>query len=172
MAAEREVLIGSDIAALQSHGTVDQNIVDIAVDASGTVFVLSKADGLAGTVFDQSATVAALPGATVVSPVTSRSVRIGRPVTDGQLPATNRSIDLLAVDTVGAGFHELVLLVSGSSARMAGGFKDSPIDSAIIGIVDTVRTDADEPRRVAGSGCCRLKAPQAVRTRSRPVPPQ
>ncbi|MFS0699818.1 FtsX-like permease family protein [Cellulomonas sp. 179-A 4D5 NHS] len=59
-----------------------------------------RVDGLAGTPFDQSVTIGALPGATVVSPVTSRSVRIGRPVTDSQLPSTNKSIDLLAVDTV------------------------------------------------------------------------
>ena len=61
-----------------------------------------RVDGLAGTVLDQSVVVGALPGATAISPVTSRSVKIGRPVTDGQLPSTNRSIDLLAVDTVGA----------------------------------------------------------------------
>ena len=47
---------------------------------------------------------------------------------------------LVAVDTVGAGYQETVLLVSGSSARMAAG-KDSPVDSAVVGIVDEVRTD-------------------------------
>ena len=51
---------------------------------------------------------------------------------------------LVAVDTVGAGYREMVLIVSGSSARMAAGLKESPIDSAIVGIVDEVRTDADE----------------------------
>ncbi|MGW6131896.1 FtsX-like permease family protein [Cellulomonas sp. NPDC055163] len=61
-----------------------------------------RVDGIAGTVLDQSVVVGDLPGATATSPVTSRSVRIGRPVTEGQLPTTNRSIDLLAVDTVGA----------------------------------------------------------------------
>jgi ethanolamine utilization protein EutN len=50
---------------------------------------------------------------------------------------------VVSVDTVGAGYRETVLIVSGSSARMAAGFKDSPIDSAIVGIVDEVRTDAD-----------------------------
>ncbi len=58
---------------------------------------------------------------------------------------------LVAVDTVGAGFHETVLLVSGSSARMAAG-KESPLDSAIVGIVDTVRTDREEEHVVAGKG--------------------
>jgi len=63
---------------------------------------------------------------------------------------------VVAVDTVGAGYRETVLIVGGSSARMAAGFKDSPIDSAIVGIVDEVRTDADSgnnhERRVAATG--------------------
>ena len=45
---------------------------------------------------------------------------------------------LVAVDTVDAGVGETVLLVSGSSARMASGLKDCPVDAAVIGIVDTV----------------------------------
>ncbi len=48
---------------------------------------------------------------------------------------------IVAVDTVGAGSRELVLMVSGSSARMAEGCKDTPVDAAIIGIVDTVDLD-------------------------------
>jgi microcompartment protein CcmK/EutM len=45
---------------------------------------------------------------------------------------------LVAVDTVGAGFREKVLVVSGSSARLAEGMKDRPVDAAIIGIIDAV----------------------------------
>lgn len=45
---------------------------------------------------------------------------------------------LVAVDTVDAGFGETVLIVSGSSARMASGLKDCPVDAAIVGIVDMV----------------------------------
>jgi ethanolamine utilization protein EutN len=45
---------------------------------------------------------------------------------------------LVAVDTVDAGVGETVLIVSGSSARMAAGMKDCPVDAAIVGIVDTV----------------------------------
>ncbi|HEY7544538.1 MAG TPA: EutN/CcmL family microcompartment protein [Blastocatellia bacterium] len=48
---------------------------------------------------------------------------------------------LVAVDTVGAGFQETVLIVQGSSARMAFGCKDCPIDAAIVGIVDTVEVN-------------------------------
>jgi ethanolamine utilization protein EutN len=45
---------------------------------------------------------------------------------------------LVAVDTVDAGVGETVLIVSGSSARMASGMKDCPVDAAVVGIVDTV----------------------------------
>lgn len=48
---------------------------------------------------------------------------------------------VVAVDTVGAGFREVVLVVQGSSARMAFGCKDCPVDAAIVGIVDTVEVD-------------------------------
>jgi ethanolamine utilization protein EutN len=45
---------------------------------------------------------------------------------------------LVAVDMVGAGAGERVLVVQGSSARMARDGQDKPIDAAIVGIVDTV----------------------------------
>ena len=45
---------------------------------------------------------------------------------------------LVAVDTVDAGVGETVLVVSGSSARMASGLKDCPVDAAIVGIIDAV----------------------------------
>jgi microcompartment protein CcmK/EutM len=47
---------------------------------------------------------------------------------------------LVAIDTVDAGVGERVLVVSGSSARMAAGLKDCPVDAAIVGIVDSVET--------------------------------
>jgi ethanolamine utilization protein EutN len=45
---------------------------------------------------------------------------------------------LVAIDTVDAGVGETVLIVSGSSARMAAGMKDTPVDAAIVGIIDSV----------------------------------
>jgi ethanolamine utilization protein EutN len=45
----------------------------------------------------------------------------------------------IAVDTVGAGEGEVVLIVQGSSARMTEETKPLPVDCAIIGIVDNVR---------------------------------
>ena len=67
-----------------------------------------------------------------------RKLLVARPVgADGQ----DEKGHLIAVDTVGAGNKETVLLVAGSSARLAEGCKDRPIDSAIVGIVDSVRLD-------------------------------
>ena len=59
---------------------------------------------------------------------------IVRPVTpDGR----DESGYVIAVDTVSAGSKETVIVVSGSSARMAEGCKDKPVDASIVGIVDT-----------------------------------
>lgn len=46
---------------------------------------------------------------------------------------------VVAVDTVQAGIGETVICVSGSSARMASGLKDHPVDTAVVGIVDTIQ---------------------------------
>ncbi len=45
---------------------------------------------------------------------------------------------IVAVDVVGAGVGELVMFCQGSSARLAGGLKELPVDAVIIGIVDAV----------------------------------
>jgi len=52
---------------------------------------------------------------------------------------------LVAVDTVDAGVGDTVLVVNGSSARMAAGLKDCPVDAAIVGVVDRVDLDAGAP---------------------------
>ncbi len=52
---------------------------------------------------------------------------------------------VVAVDTVGAGAGEIVICVSGSSARMAAGLKDFPVDAAIIGIVDSLQLNPPAP---------------------------
>ena len=50
-----------------------------------------------------------------------------------------RGVPLLAVDSVGAGLHEKVLVViEGRAAAEAVGRKGTPVDAAIIGIVDSV----------------------------------
>lgn len=45
---------------------------------------------------------------------------------------------VVAVDSVGAGEGEMVMFTQGSSARLAPGLRDAPVDAVIIGIVDTV----------------------------------
>ncbi len=45
---------------------------------------------------------------------------------------------IVAVDNLGAGIGEMVLFCQGSSARLAPGLKDAPVDAVVIGIVDTV----------------------------------
>jgi ethanolamine utilization protein EutN len=48
------------------------------------------------------------------------------------------SSTLVAVDTLGAGEGDYVLVVQGSSARLAADDKDAPVDAVVIGLVDTV----------------------------------
>jgi len=45
---------------------------------------------------------------------------------------------IIAVDTLGAGIGELVMFCQGSSARLAGGLREVPVDAVVIGIVDVV----------------------------------
>ena len=60
--------------------------------------------------------------------------------TRGSLKTTGRTF--VAVDTVGAGVGELVLITQGSSARLTPETKNLPVDTVVIGIVDTVHVDA------------------------------
>ncbi|GFN36792.1 EutN/CcmL family microcompartment protein [Tepidimicrobium xylanilyticum] len=48
---------------------------------------------------------------------------------------------IIAVDTVGAGIGEVVLYVRGTASRIAARKMDSPIDCAIVGIVDDITID-------------------------------
>ena len=52
----------------------------------------------------------------------------------GKFQVTGRAI--VALDNLGAGEGQLVLIVQGSSARMAEGFNKIPVDALVIGIVD------------------------------------
>ncbi len=50
-----------------------------------------------------------------------------------------RGEPFLAVDLVGAGEGELVVVSQGSSARAVTGQNSSPVDAAIVGILDSLR---------------------------------
>jgi microcompartment protein CcmK/EutM len=56
-----------------------------------------------------------------------------------RLATTGRTF--VAVDTVGAGEGEYVLITQGSSARLTPETKNLPIDTVIVGLIDTVRVD-------------------------------
>jgi len=59
--------------------------------------------------------------------------------TRASLKTTGRTF--VAVDTVGAGIGEYVLITQGSSARLTPETKNLPVDTVIIGIVDTIHVD-------------------------------
>ena len=50
--------------------------------------------------------------------------------------ATGENRRLVAVDNVGAGIGEVVLVATGSAARVGCGHNTAPIDAAIVGIID------------------------------------
>ena len=43
---------------------------------------------------------------------------------------------LVAIDNIGAGVGEFVLVAQGSAARIGCGLDSAPIDAAIVGIID------------------------------------
>jgi microcompartment protein CcmK/EutM len=47
----------------------------------------------------------------------------------------------VALDRVGAGESELVLIATGSSARVAAGDVNTPVDATVVGILDSLRHD-------------------------------
>ena len=57
------------------------------------------------------------------------------------LETTGRTF--VAVDTLGAGMNDYVLITQGSSARLTPETKNMPVDCVIVGIVDTVHVDAN-----------------------------
>jgi ethanolamine utilization protein EutN len=61
------------------------------------------------------------------------------PKTRDSLVTTGRA--MVAVDAMGAGVGELVLLTQGSSARLTPETKSLPVDTVVIGIIDTVHVD-------------------------------
>jgi len=58
---------------------------------------------------------------------------------DGALIISGSSV--VAVDSVGAGVGECVLFTQGSSARLTKTTKGAPVDTVIVGIVDTVEVE-------------------------------
>ncbi len=71
-------------------------------------------------------------------------LQILRPQAGGDLVAVeDKDGFLVAVDLVGAGIGETVLFCSGSSARASAAEGASPIDAAVVGIVDSLDVDLE-----------------------------
>ena len=48
----------------------------------------------------------------------------------------NKTRRIVAVDNVGAGIGDVVLVAEGSAARVGCGTEKSPVDAAVVGIID------------------------------------
>ena len=57
-------------------------------------------------------------------------------VQPAELDGSPNGHNLVAVDTIDAGIGEMVIVAQGSSARKAVGQQDSPVDAAIVAIID------------------------------------
>ena len=71
--------------------------------------------------------------------LSGHSLQVVEPI----LMATQKSDGkpLVAIDTVGAGLGEVVLVVTGSSARQTESTTGTPVDAVIMGIVDCIDLD-------------------------------
>ena len=73
--------------------------------------------------------------------VAGRKLLLVRPqwVDDGHLKRFRAGADtFVAVDSVGAGVGEMVVICQGSSARLVPDLKEAPVDAVVMGIVDVV----------------------------------
>jgi microcompartment protein CcmK/EutM len=66
----------------------------------------------------------------------------------GTLESTGRTA--VAIDTVGAGEGEIVLVTQGSSARLTESTGDVPTDAVIIGIIDAIQMRDQEVYKKPG----------------------
>ena len=56
---------------------------------------------------------------------------------------TPKGDPIVAIDSVGAGQSEIVMVVSGSSARQTDRTNNTPVDATIMGIVDSVELEGN-----------------------------
>lgn len=74
--------------------------------------------------------------ATIKDPQLASKALLVTNIIDGKSKVLDHSI--VAIDTVGAGVGDVVLLTSGSAARLPLGTASAPIDTAIIAIVEHI----------------------------------
>ena len=85
---------------------------------TGSIVSTRKQDNLIGNKF------------MIVEPVTGQGQ-----TSDGKAAG---SAQIVAIDNIGAGIGEYVLVAQGSAARIGCGMPEAPIDAAIVGIVDDI----------------------------------
>jgi ethanolamine utilization protein EutN len=75
-----------------------------------------------------------------VAKMTGRKLLIVEPlqVDEGGKKFKNTGRTLVAVDNIGAGIDDIVLVTQGSSARLTEATADAPVDCVVVGIIDTV----------------------------------
>ena len=63
---------------------------------------------------------------------------VGSTILEVQLIENGRDTDkyMVAIDSLGAGIGEIVLITTGSGARLALPNRETPVDAVIVGIVD------------------------------------
>ncbi len=63
---------------------------------------------------------------------------VGSTILEVQLIENGRDTDkyIVAIDSLGAGIGEIVLITTGSGARLALPNRETPVDAVIVGIVD------------------------------------
>jgi len=69
-------------------------------------------------------------------------------VREVELDYTPKSGFVIAVDSVGAGVGEIVLVAQGSSGRQTELTRNKPVDAVIMAIVDRLDVDEDEVEEV------------------------
>lgn len=72
--------------------------------------------------------------------LTGSKLLIVRPI---EMISKERRSPVVAVDTIGAGTGETVLVVEGSSARHVIGNPQAAVDAAIVGIIDSIEINKD-----------------------------
>jgi ethanolamine utilization protein EutN len=72
--------------------------------------------------------------------LTGSKLLIVRPI---EICSNTGRTPVVAVDTIGAGTGETVLVVEGSSARHVVGKPQAAVDAAIVGIIDSIEINKD-----------------------------
>ena len=65
-------------------------------------------------------------------------------VRDSDATGKESGTPYIALDAVGAGSGELAMIVEGSSARVASGDINKPVDAVIVGILDSLSVDGKD----------------------------